>query len=172
MKTTSVALPIALFLASACGSKQPPTGTTTGEVKGQKDEAPSQSYGRDPGRDQAMCGGIAGFVCPEGQKCLMHETYPDAAGVCVGQPEEKGWKDRCATVRCMALECPAGFKRHFTPQSCCGRCIPDPKADPPPAEGSCKTPEDCNDLPHIMCVGSWSCTGGTCDYNCGVTTIE
>lgn len=32
---------------------------------------------------QAMCGGIAGFPCPAGQKCQLDGTYPDAAGKCV-----------------------------------------------------------------------------------------
>lgn len=30
-----------------------------------------------------MCGGIAAFQCPTGQKCLLDGAYPDAAGTCV-----------------------------------------------------------------------------------------
>ena len=49
MKNTLMAILAAssLVLALGCGSKQPPTGTSTGEIKGGgKEEAPGQSFGR------------------------------------------------------------------------------------------------------------------------------
>jgi hypothetical protein len=30
-----------------------------------------------------FCGGIAGFLCPEGYTCKLDGSYPDAGGVCV-----------------------------------------------------------------------------------------
>ena len=117
-----------------------------------------------------MCGGIAAFQCPEGQKCLIKESYPDASGTCVGGSQAKNWNEKCATVLCLAAECPAGYGRHFDPGHCCGRCIPDNATVAPP-EGQCKSPTDCGSLIHIMCVGSWSCTAGTCDYNCDGGTL-
>jgi hypothetical protein len=70
----------------------------------------------------------------------------------------------CSLVLCLAVECPAGFTRHFTPAQCCGVCVGDPHAALP--EGSCSTPNDCEGLVHIMCVGSWSCDAGSCSYTC------
>lgn len=70
-----------------------------------------------------FCGGIAGFQCPTGLKCLLDGNYPDAGGTCV-------------------------------------------------AQDACRVPNDCEGIPHIECVGAWSCNGatasapGTCAYAC------
>lgn len=39
-------------------------------------------------------------------------------------------------------------------------------------EGECRTPQDCEGLIHIMCVGSWSCENGKCVYNCDVVDSQ
>lgn len=117
----------------------------------------------------ALCGGIAGLSCPDGQKCLLEGDYPDASGVCVGPPELHGWKSKCKLVLCAAVECPLGQHRQFTPGRCCGICVPD--GPPAPADGGCKTAQDCEGLIHIMCVGQWSCNAGECEYNCTTSTL-
>lgn len=33
--------------------------------------------------DAPKCGGIAGFMCPEGYTCTEQASYPDAMGYCV-----------------------------------------------------------------------------------------
>ena len=117
----------------------------------------------------AICGGIAGFQCPEGQKCLIKESYPDAAGVCVGSNGHGNPNANCEAVKCAA--CPEGF-RHHPNNSCCGVCTPDNgnngnngnNAGEP--DGSCTTPVDCEGLIHIMCVGDWACLSGICAYQC------
>jgi eight-cysteine-cluster-containing protein len=38
---------------------------------------------------------------------------------------------------------------------------------------ACKTPEDCESLPHIECVGEWECIENTCAWRCeGVGSCE
>jgi hypothetical protein len=117
--------------------------------------------------ERASCGGIAGLICPEGQQCVMHETYPDAMGFCAGPGEARAEHDRCALIRCLAVECPAGQIRKYSAGNCCGVCVNDPKSTPLP-EGSCNSPADCDGLIHIMCVGSWACVSGSCSYSCDV----
>ena len=39
-----------------------------------------------------------------------------------------------------------------------------------PDEPVCVTPVDCEGLPHIMCVGAWTCNAGDCDWQCGAPT--
>jgi hypothetical protein len=110
-----------------------------------------------------QCGGIAGFPCPAGQQCIIHDNYPDAMGVCVGRPAGSGPVD-CSLVLCMAVACQDGWERIYTPNDCCGRCVPAKKSTSD--EGRCQTVADCSDLPHIMCVGAWSCDAGYCAYTC------
>ena len=127
-------------------------------------EAPAQVASVEALSSQETCGGIAGFACPEGQRCLIHEDYPDAMGTCVGHDESRRWNDRCSTIHCLAVACPDGYERVITPGRCCGVCVPRPGRDLP--EGSCRTAADCDGLIHIMCVGSWSCEAGRCAYEC------
>jgi hypothetical protein len=35
-----------------------------------------------------------------------------------------------------------------------------------PEEPVCYAPEDCEGLPHIMCVGEWQCVSGQCVWDC------
>lgn len=46
-----------------------------------------------------MCGGIAGFRCPEGQWCDLDGDYPDASGTC----REEGWCDGAADCEAQSL---------------------------------------------------------------------
>ncbi len=39
-------------------------------------------------------------------------------------------------------------------------------ASPPAPETECVTPQDCEGLPHVMCVGEWQCVQGECRYRC------
>jgi hypothetical protein len=39
-----------------------------------------------------------------------------------------------------------------------------------PEEPVCAEPADCEGLPHVMCVGGWSCVDGQCAWQCGVVT--
>ena len=36
-------------------------------------------------------------------------------------------------------------------------------------EDICKVDQDCEGLPHIACVGDWSCDEGQCAWDCSVT---
>ncbi len=36
-----------------------------------------------------------------------------------------------------------------------------------PSEPMCKVASDCEGLPHVKCVGAWSCDEGQCSYECG-----
>lgn len=125
----------------------------------------SQTYKARP--DTAVCGGIAGFVCPEGQRCLMRDDYPDAMGVCVGA------RDRtvdCSAVRCAMPVCAEGFDAVPSGQGCCDyHCRR--SHDDTPEVGACEVPSDCDGLVHIMCVGEWSCDTGFCSYTCAGATL-
>ena len=46
------------------------------------------------------------------------------------------------------------------------RCSPTPPAVP---DYQCTTAQDCEGLPHVMCVGEWECVQGVCEYSCGPT---
>lgn len=140
-------------------------------------EMPNLSYGiateTELGKYQ-MCGGLAGLACPDHQHCLIKDTYPDAAGVCVGEPTYKNWHDMCSMVLCAQPLCPDGFRLHYGPQNCCGTCLPNGDSGNHGQEGLCMTPSGCDGLAHIMCVGSWSCEKNTCSYSCfnGVVELE
>jgi hypothetical protein len=123
----------------------------------------SYAIGKADNPNAPSCGGIAGFVCPEGMKCLMRADYPDAMGTCVGPQQHDRWTGECAAVKCMQVECPAGMKLKITPNHCCGTCVGHAQ---PLDEGQCATAADCEGLPHIMCVGAWSCDQGACGYTC------
>lgn len=41
-------------------------------------------------------------------------------------------------------------------------CAPDPQEDP----SMCQAASDCEGMPHIGCVGEWSCEYGQCSYDC------
>lgn len=36
---------------------------------------------------------------------------------------------------------------------------------------ACVTPQDCEGLPHVMCVGEWQCVQGECRYECEQTPV-
>ncbi|RMF05868.1 hypothetical protein D6764_03730 [Candidatus Woesearchaeota archaeon] len=38
--------------------------------------------------------------------------------------------------------------------------------------GKCSVPEDCEGLPHIMCVGNWVCKDGMCGYECKTEEVK
>lgn len=91
-------------------------------------------------------------------KCAMplcgprqHLSQQGCCPVCVG-PD-----DKCATVLCAAVECPAGEVRVTKGGDCCGRCVP-----------LSNTPE-CNDdldCPQYQCIACpcpvSSCVGRRC----------
>ncbi|MBI2393993.1 MAG: hypothetical protein HYV09_30765 [Deltaproteobacteria bacterium] len=60
---------------------------------GEGDEGASSSS-ESAASSRAVCGGIAGFTCPEGQKCIIKADYPDAMGFCVG-PVAKPHRGDC-----------------------------------------------------------------------------
>lgn len=69
----------------------------------------------------------------------------------------------CSLVYCLAVECPEGWERVYNgPNDCCGTC----KELNPSDDGYCNNAAQCEDLVHIMCVGSWSCVDNACEYNC------
>lgn len=72
----------------------------------------------------------------------------------------------CSTVYCIAVECPEGFERHYTPNDCCGTCKP----INPSTEGYCNTASQCEGLVHIQCVGDWTCEANACTYTCDTST--
>lgn len=41
-----------------------------------------------------------------------------------------------------------------------------PESNATPIYGGCVTPDDCNGLVHIMCVGQWQCNKGKCSWEC------
>lgn len=144
-------------------------------VEGDPAEGPVLTYDQSLAQGGDMCGGIAGLQCPDGQRCLITEDYPDAAGMCVGAQDYNNHRDRCDLVRCIALACPEGFDRIYTPEHCCGMCVPSGGGQGQgqgQGEGSCSQPSDCEGLPHIMCVGSWSCERNQCSYTCDSGTLE
>jgi hypothetical protein len=153
-------LPAALVACDTGDTTDPYTST----------EAPDLSYGEvfDDGKYDAapqLCGGIAGLKCPKNKKCLIKETFPaDASGTCVGKKAYSNWQKKCGLTKCFLYECPVGFHRLYTSKNCCGTCVPDEPTD----DGLCLAAADCEGLPHIMCLGSWSCTQGQCNYSCAI----
>jgi len=148
------------------------TAFAAGCVEGESSQPELLTYDAELNPNGQMCGGIAGFQCPEGQRCLIVDDYADAAGVCVGK---KQWQD-CSTVRCLQPICPEGFEPLATGKGCCDyicRATPnDGNGGDDLQEGQCRTAADCEGLVHIMCVGSWSCDNGWCSYTCDSTTIQ
>ena len=128
-----------------------------------KPQRPSNAQGKN-----AVCGGQTGSTCPQGKTCFSTDALPDAAGVCVTAAQAEAGRNRCAAVRCILPECPEGQQVLVTPETCCGSCIPAAKGRGQGAGDRCKTAAECDarDLPHIQCVGSWSCAEGRCKFNC------
>jgi hypothetical protein len=93
-----------------------------------------------------ICGGIAGFPCPEGKWCKLDGTYPDAAGHCIDVFGCEASSD-CAAQQDMGLlptdlPCPGvGWARYECVE---GRCTP-----------TCETPEPRNRCERL---------GGYCTY--------
>lgn len=140
-----------------------------------KPQRPNGNQGQGQGQGKAaVCGGLAGLTCPQGKVCFSTDAFPDAAGVCLSAAQVEAGRNRCAAVRCAAPECAEGQQVLVTPETCCGSCIPAPKGRGQGATGGqgagdrCKTAAECDarDLPHIQCVGSWSCDQGRCKFNC------
>jgi hypothetical protein len=154
--TKSIFLSI-LFALSGCGSVTEPASMTYEPVL---DDAKADNT-------HALCGGIAGFSCPDGQKCRIHETYPDAMGQCVGQPEYNNWRETCQYVKCVMPLCAEGWELFQGGNHCCPTCVRHGGGNNLP-EGQCKNVNDCDGLIHILCLGNWSCDHGWCSYTCGV----
>lgn len=81
MRLAAFSMAWCLMLAS-CGDEADPT-------EPEPTEPPRTGGGEDapePGGDRVsvdgMCGGIAGFNCPEGEWCDLEGNYPDASGTC------------------------------------------------------------------------------------------
>lgn len=72
------------------------------------------------------------------------------------------WKQllSCDDGSDLAATCAAGL-------NCVDTVCTTDAAPPSEPDGSCATPADCAGLPHLMCVGDWSCVDGRCDYQCG-----
>jgi hypothetical protein len=75
----------------------------------------------------SMCGGIAGFPCPEGQWCKLDGDYPDAAGHCMDARSCEESND-CVLQQTMGLlptdmPCPDGGWAYYTCNS--GTCTPE-----------------------------------------------
>ena len=85
-KAPSLLLPLLLVAPLlACGEEAPPPESGEAAPPSGGEVVPPSGGGEPPaGRTdpQGTCGGIAGFVCPEGQWCDMEGNYPDASGVC------------------------------------------------------------------------------------------
>ena len=62
-----------------------------------------------------MCGGIAGFACPEDQWCDLEGDFPDAAGSC----RPAGWCDGAADCEDQRLHHPACVGGWTCPDSAC-----------------------------------------------------
>lgn len=103
------------FILAACdpenGAPEPPEtqeqpgGEETAEPTSAQAPEPSDPVGEGPERGgrtspDGMCGGIAGFRCPEGQWCDMAADHPDASGTC----REDGWCE--APADCEAQDIP------------------------------------------------------------------
>lgn len=121
-----------------------------------------------------VCGGIAAIQCPEGYYCEYtgDGSIPDAGGNCRPLSQHT----MCQFVKCMKVtSCPKGF--HISRGRCCSSCVPNGN-DPNLPDGKCHTATDCSGLIHIMgsdvttmCVGSWSCNQGYCQYSCGSLSL-
>lgn len=92
MRTLCRILALGLCLA-ACGDgsdanapppEEPATGSEDEPIAEPGDTADPGGARTSP---DGMCGGIAGFACPEGQWCDMDGDYPDASGTCRPQGE-------------------------------------------------------------------------------------
>ena len=87
---------LALFALAACGpgSDAPEAPPDEPAAAGDEERAPEPSDTSNVGEEapsepnrgrvgpDGMCGGIAGFQCPEGQWCVMEADHPDASGTC------------------------------------------------------------------------------------------
>lgn len=86
---------LALFGLAACGdggdaeapvTEAPETGGEAPAEPGESTESPEPAEPTEPGAGRTspdgMCGGIAGFTCPEGEWCDMDADHPDASGTC------------------------------------------------------------------------------------------
>lgn len=146
MKVVMMVVMVFSFVAVGCMEMDTEQGTVTYD----------QSLAEKP-----ICGGIAGFQCPEGMKCLIKDSYPDASGVCVG-PQEK---TDCAAVKCSFPACEKGFEPVQVGGGCCNyKCKR--TRDAGDDTGTCTQPSDCEGLIHPLCVGSWSCQAGACAWAC------
>jgi hypothetical protein len=86
-----------------------------------------------------MCGGIAGFMCEEGLKCILDGNYPDAAGICV---KEEAKADCPMISQPSPNFCPNGtIKPSYNEEKTCimgYKCIATPVVN-----YSCKVDSDC-----------------------------
>jgi len=131
----------------------------------------------------AACGAVLALAGTKAPSCVPAEPSDPVcagAGDCEGLPhaECKGawgceggacvWKCEATTQdACTSdAQCPKGEK-------CLGQsiyCFKAPCPQPPKqcvAETFCWEPSDCENLPHIECVGQWNCTSSACNYTCG-----
>jgi hypothetical protein len=140
-----------------------------------------------------MCGGIAGFRCPDGEVCDVRNCWPDAGGTCVPRPAD--CPDDCAPVcgcddvsyanDCKRLLAGAAYDAEGAcePASACPpecRTLPgggtgwvDPCSDCTICEASCEScTASCDD------VGSRSegwyahCSGSTAEPGCGIVGMS
>lgn len=81
---------LCLSFSVACGdgsdAEEPATEEpATGDEQEPVEEEPAGEPGAGRTSPDGMCGGIAGFTCPEGEWCDMDGDYPDASGTCRAQ---------------------------------------------------------------------------------------
>ena len=75
--------------------------------------------------------------------------------------------DTCGTIRGLGCDEPNGCYYDDAPEGESGFEVPYPDAGGHcVAEGYCEQVEDCAALPHILCVGGWSCESNRCSYEC------
>jgi hypothetical protein len=151
MRNTLVGICFTLGFA-ACGGVGDPMATAEDELRQ---------------NDILFCGGIAGFPCPDGMRCKLDGNYPDAGGTCIGPQGPRQWICPMIAIRCMEGTRPVEVGH------CNWKCVPHHPQD----QGQCRTDADCarwaydNNIPHIMCVGSWTCERGQCAYQCSSTSL-
>ena len=88
----------------------PPATPTPADAPTDAPSAPAPRLGPN-----GMCGGIAGFACPEDQWCDLEGDFPDAAGSC----RSGGWCDGAADCEAQPLHHPACEGGWTCPDSAC-----------------------------------------------------
>ncbi len=105
--------------------------------------------------------GVAGILA-SGCALDSEEPAPETIGT-----ESAEAKLDCALVKCLLPVCAPSQRLITPPGQCCPRCVGQPGAP----DGTCSAASDCEGLPHIQCVGSWSCEHHRCAYNCDSTPL-